>query len=60
MDITIKYALFFTLAMPTATQTLLFSEQYGGEPYTASTAVLLNTVLSVLTIPLMSLFLNLL
>lgn len=60
VDITIKYALFFTLAMPTATQTLLFSEQYGGEPYTASTAVLLNTVLSVLTIPLMSLFLNLL
>jgi len=56
---TVKYALFFTLAMPTATQTLLFSEQYGGEPYTASTAVLLNTVLAVLTVPLMSLLLNL-
>ncbi|MBQ8374083.1 MAG: AEC family transporter [Clostridia bacterium] len=56
----VRCALFFTFCMPTATQTLLFSEQYDGEPFTASSAVLLNTVLSIATIPLMSLFLNLL
>ena len=49
----IKWAIFFECCMPTATQTLLFSEQYGNEPHTASSAVLLATVTSVLTIPIM-------
>lgn len=50
----IKYALFFEFCMPTATQTLLFSEQFdGGEQYTASSAVLLSSIMSVATIPLM-------
>ena len=53
----VKCGLFFTFAMPTATQTLLFSEQYGSEPYTASKAVLLNTLISVITIPLVSMLL---
>lgn len=56
----IKCTLFFIFCMPTATYTLLFSEQFDGEPYTASASVLLNTTLSVVTIPLMSLLLTLL
>lgn len=51
----VKCCVFFSCAMPTATQTLLFSEHYGGDPFTASPAVLLNTCLCILTIPLMSL-----
>lgn len=58
LAIEVRVTLFFIMSMPTATQTLLFSEQYGGEPYTASSAVLLNTVLCVLTIPLISLLLT--
>lgn len=49
----IKWAIFFECCMPTATQTLLFSEQYGDEPHTASSAVLLATLASTLTIPIM-------
>lgn len=49
----IRFAIFFEFCMPTATQTLLFSEQYGGDAHTASSAVLFSTMFSVLTIPLM-------
>lgn len=49
----IKWALFFECCMPTAVQTLLFSEQYDGETHTASSAVLMATLLSIITIPLM-------
>ena len=55
VSVEVKCCVFFSCAMPTATQTLLFSEQYGGDPFTASSAVLLNTCLCILTIPLMSL-----
>ena len=48
----IKYTVFFTLAMPTATNTMLFSEQYGGNVKEASSSVLLSTILSILTISL--------
>lgn len=48
----IKWAVFFECCMPTATQTLLFSEQYGDNPHTASSCVLLSTMLSVVSIPL--------
>ena len=58
VNVEVKYCVFFSCAMPTATQTLLFAEHYGGDPYTASPAVLLNTCLSILTIPLMSLLLG--
>ncbi len=57
VSVEVKCCVFFSCAMPTATQTLLFSEQYGGDPFTASSAVLLNTCLCILTIPLMSLLL---
>lgn len=58
VSVVVKCCVFFSCAMPTATQTLLFSEQYGGDPYTASPAVLLNTCLCIVTIPLMSLLLG--
>jgi predicted permease len=48
-----KYAIFFTLSMPSATSTVLFSEQFGGDSESASVFVLMSTVLSILTIPLM-------
>ena len=48
----IKWAVFFECCMPTATQTLLFSEQYGDNPHTASSCVLLSTMLSIFTVPL--------
>lgn len=49
----VKYALFFTLAMPSATSTVLFSVQFGGDGDSASVFVLLSTVISIVTIPLM-------
>ena len=49
----IKWAIVFEFSMPSATQTLLFSERYGNSPHLASSAVLLATLLSVATIPLM-------
>ena len=53
VNIYAKYTVFFTLAMPTATNTMLFCEQYGGDSEEASATVLLSTVLSILTISLM-------
>jgi predicted permease len=49
----IKWAIVFEFSMPSATQTLLFTEKYGNSPHIASSAVLLATVLSIATIPLM-------
>ena len=43
---------FFTMAMPTATNTILFSEQYGKDAVSASKAMLFSTITSVFTIPL--------
>lgn len=54
----IKWAIFFEFCMPTATQTLLFSEQYGNQPHMASVSVLLATLVSVATIPLMYLLVS--
>lgn len=53
IDNVVKYALFFTLSMPSATSTTLFAIQFKGDGETASIMVLLSTVLSILTIPLM-------
>ncbi len=51
--VTAKYALFFCLSMPCATGTVMFAVQFGGDSDSATVFVLLSTVLSVLTIPLM-------
>lgn len=49
----VKYALLFLLSMPSATATVLFAVQFGGDGETASVSVLLSTVLSMVTIPVM-------
>lgn len=59
IDLNVKYAIFFTMAMPSATSTLLFSEQFGGEPHTSSAIVLFSTILSILSIPLIFLLFKL-
>lgn len=53
VSITVKYAMFFLLSMPSATSTVLFAVQFGGDGDSASVFVLLSTLLSILTIPLM-------
>ena len=54
----VKYALFFTMAMPSATITAMFAVQFDSDGEFASATVLLTTVLSILTIPLMFLVIN--
>ena len=49
---TIKFAIFFTLSMPSATNTVMFSVQFGGDGDSASVMVLLSTIFSIVTIPL--------
>ncbi len=56
----VKYVIFFSLSMPCATSTALFAIQFGGDGDFASISVLLSTILSILTIPLMFLLFNLL
>ena len=53
IDSTIKYTVFFLFAMPSATGTVLFAVRFGKESDFASVCVLLSTILSILTIPLM-------
>mgnify|MGYP002509622467 CR=1 FL=1 len=53
IDNLVKYVIFFTLSMPSATATTLFTEQFGGDSESASVYVLLSTVMSILIIPLM-------
>lgn len=48
-----KYTLFFVYSMPCATSTTLFAIKFGGDGDSAAVIVLLTTVLSILTIPLM-------
>lgn len=48
-----KYAVFFCLSMPAATGTVMFAVNFGGDSKTASVIVLLSTVLSIVSIPLM-------
>ena len=54
----VKYTVFFLLAMPSATGTALFSVKFGLDADFASVCVILSTVLSVATIPLLFLFIN--
>ena len=53
VDITVKYAIFFLLSMPSATNTAMFAVKFGGDGDFASVCVLLSTTLSVITIPLL-------
>ncbi len=53
IDVAVKYAIFFCLSMPSATNTVLFAVRFGGDGDSGSIFVLLSTVLSILTIPLM-------
>ena len=54
----IKYVLFFVLSMPSATNTVMFAVKFDGDGKQASSSVLLSTILSVLTVPLMYLLFN--
>jgi predicted permease len=48
----IKYAIVFLLSMPSAAATVLFSVQFGGDGEQATSNLLLSTILSLITIPL--------
>ncbi len=58
IDVSIKYSMFFMLSMPSATATVMFAVQFGGDGKSASVYVLLSTVLSIVTIPLLYLLFN--
>ena len=58
IDVTVKYALFFCLSMPAASSTTLFAVKFKGDGDFASVCVLLSTILSIITIPLMFLVLG--
>lgn len=49
----VKYCLLFLLSMPSATATVLFAVQFGGDGEQGATCVLLSTILSVITILVM-------
>ncbi len=51
--LSVKYAIFFLLSMPAATSTAMFAVQFGGDGDSASVMVILSTILSIVTIPLM-------
>ena len=53
ISVVAKYAVFFCLSMPSATGTVMFAVNFGGDGKSASVIVLLSTVLSIITIPLM-------
>ena len=53
ISVVAKYAVFFCLSMPSATGTVMFAVNFGGDGKSASVIVLLTTVLSIITIPLM-------
>ena len=55
---TVKYAIFFLLSMPSATNTAMFAVKFGGDGDFASVCVLLSTALSVITIPLLYLMVS--
>ena len=58
IDNVIKYSLFFLLSMPSANNTVLFAVNFGGDSESGSVFVLLSTILSIATIPLMFLVMN--
>ena len=54
----IKYAVFLLLSMPSATSTALFALRFGGDAEFSTVCVLLSTILSIITLPLMFLVMN--
>ena len=60
IETTVIVALFIIFAMPSASSALNFAEMYGGDCDTAAKATLTNTLLCVLTIPILSLLIPLL
>ena len=55
---TIKYALFFLFSMPSATSSAMMSVQFGKDGDFASIGVVLSTVCSIVTLPLLYLFMS--
>lgn len=55
---TLKTALFLIAAMPSASASVAFAEKFGGDTFIAAKMLLVTSVLSVLTIPLLSLLLQ--
>ncbi len=58
IDTVIKYSVFLLLAMPSATSTTLFAVMFKKESDFSSVCVLLTTILSIITIPLMFLVMS--
>jgi predicted permease len=58
VDNMVKIAMFFLLSMPCATSTAMYAIRFNGEGDCASVFVLLTTILSILTIPIMFLLFN--
>ena len=58
IDNSVKYTVFFLLAMPAATSTAMFAVKFNSDGDFASVCVLLSTILSVITIPLLFLVIN--
>lgn len=55
---TIKYTIFFLLSMPSATSGAMMAVQYGKDSDFASIGVVLSTICSIVTLPLLYLFMN--
>ena len=55
LDRFVILALYIIAAMPSASSALNFSEMYQGDSETAAAATLMNTILCVLTIPVLML-----
>ena len=55
---TIKYTIFFLLSMPSATSGAMMAVQYGKDSDFASVGVVLSTICSIATLPLLYLFMN--
>lgn len=58
VDNTIKYTVFLLLSMPSAANTTMFAVKFGMDGDFSAVSVLLSTVLSVITIPLMFLVMS--
>ena len=50
--VVLECTMLFSMAMPTATNTILFCEQYDGDSESATKSMLFSTILSVITIPI--------
>lgn len=55
---TVKYTIFFLFSMPSATSGAMMAVQFGKDSGFASVGVVLSTICSIVTLPLMYLFMN--